>query len=131
MTESRGRLPSPWLTTLAIVAAVAVLALAGGAFDDDSSTDIVVVQLDDLPPEVSDTVDLVEAGGPFPYEEDGAVYGNREGILPEEPDGYYREFTVETLGSSDRGARRLVTGNGGEVYYTDDHYVSFVEVQLP
>ena len=50
------------------------------------------------------------------------------GPLPTEPDGYYREFTVVTPGSPDRGARRLIVGKNGEIYYTDDHYESFERV---
>ena len=52
----------------------------------------------------------------------------RVALLPFEGDGYYREYTVVTPGSSDRGARRIVTGARGEVFYTADHYGSFVEV---
>jgi ribonuclease T1 len=67
----------------------------------------------------------IEDGDPLPYEEDGQVFQNREGLLPPQPIGYYAEYTVETPGSPDRGARRLVIGDGGETYYTDDHYASF------
>jgi ribonuclease T1 len=83
---------------------------------------------DDLPAEAIGVLDLVEAGGPYPHRQDGSTFFNREGLLPFEPEGYYAEFTVETPGASDRGARRLVVGAGGEVFYTADHYVSFVEV---
>jgi ribonuclease T1 len=73
-----------------------------------------------------DTLDLIEAGGPFPYPQDGTVFQNREGILPDQNTGYYHEYTVETPGSSDRGARRIVTGEEQqEDYYTADHYESF------
>jgi ribonuclease T1 len=78
-----------------------------------------------LPPEGRATLALVASGGPFPYDRDGAVFRNREGILPQEARGYYREYTVVTPGSDDRGARRIVAGAGGERYYTDDHYRSF------
>ncbi|WP_199434932.1 ribonuclease domain-containing protein [Qaidamihabitans albus] len=88
-----------------------------------------VVALSALPPEAGDTWRLIEAGGPYPYpESDGTTFGNREKLLPEKPSGYYREYTVETPGSPDRGARRLVTGEQRELYYTGDHYVSFVVV---
>lgn len=87
-----------------------------------------VCALSDLPAEAGDTWRLIERGGPFPYDRDGAVFGNRERLLPAEGRSYYREYTVETPGSDDRGARRLVTGRGGELYYTDDHYESFVIV---
>lgn len=83
------------------------------------------VGVEALPPEAIDTLLLIEEGGPFPYGQDGATFQNREGILPDHPRGYYREYTVETPGSPDRGARRIVTGRDGERYYTDDHYDSF------
>lgn len=80
-----------------------------------------------LPPEAFDTIDLIQRGGPFPYRQDGKTFGNREGLLPDEARGYYREYTVPTPGSPDRGARRIVTGGSppSAWYYTDDHYRSF------
>lgn len=82
--------------------------------------------LADLPPEATETTELIHSGGPFPYpEKDGTVFSNREGILPACDDGYYHEYTVPTPGSPDRGARRIVTGEGGEFFYTGDHYESF------
>ena len=81
--------------------------------------------LADLPPEAGETVARIDAGGPFPYRQDDAVFQNREGLLPARPEGFYREYTVETPGSPDRGARRIVTGQDGEMYWTADHYDSF------
>jgi ribonuclease T1 len=78
-----------------------------------------------LPAQAQDTLKLIDAGGPFPYAKDGAVFGNFEGLLPGRRRGYYHEYTVRTPGESDRGARRIITGQGGEFYYTDDHYASF------
>ncbi|MDD2251984.1 MAG: ribonuclease domain-containing protein [Dehalococcoidales bacterium] len=78
-----------------------------------------------LPPEAIDTLQLIKDGGPFPFRQDGTTFHNFEGLLPEKPSGYYREYTVITPGSSDRGARRIVSGQAGEYYYTDDHYASF------
>jgi ribonuclease T1 len=89
-----------------------------------------VVALSELPAEAGAIFDRVEAGGPFRYHRDGATFENREGVLPDEPRGYYREYTVDTPGGSDRGARRIVTGGAGEVYYTEDHYDSFVRVAV-
>jgi guanyl-specific ribonuclease Sa len=85
-----------------------------------------------LPPEAIRTLQLIERGGPFPYDRDGTTFQNRERRLPEQPRGYYREYTVETPGSSDRGARRIVTGGQPpEVYYyTDDHYRSFRRLEI-
>jgi ribonuclease T1 len=64
----------------------------------------------------------------YPYREDGKTFQNREGLLPHEKTGYYREYTVDTPGSDDRGAQRLIYGSGKELYYTGDHYKSFVVV---
>lgn len=89
---------------------------------------VPTVRYEELPPEAHATIALIEQGGPFPYEKDGAVFQNREGRLPPRPSGYYREYTVVTPGEGDRGARRIVTGGGGEFYYTDDHYASFERV---
>lgn len=85
-----------------------------------------------LPPEAIATLQLIERGGPFPYDRDGTTFQNRERLLPDRPRGYYREYTVETPGSPDRGARRIVTGGRPpEVYYyTDDHYRSFRQVEI-
>jgi ribonuclease T1 len=81
--------------------------------------------LEELPPEALVTLQLIAAGGPFPYDQDGGTFQNREGILPDAPLDFYAEYTVETPGSPDRGARRLVVGDDLFVYYTDDHYDSF------
>ncbi|WP_158888895.1 ribonuclease domain-containing protein [Amycolatopsis anabasis] len=82
--------------------------------------------LDTLPKEATDTYNLIKKGGPFPFpEKDGTVFSNREGILPSCASGYYHEYTVITPGSPDRGARRIVTGSGGEFFYTADHYKTF------
>lgn len=85
-----------------------------------------------LPPEAITTLELIERGGPFPYDRDGTTFQNRERLLPDRPRGYYREYTVETPGSRDRGARRIVTGGQPpEVYYyTDDHYRSFRQLAV-
>lgn len=82
-----------------------------------------------LPREAQITINLIYKGGPFPYRQDGTIFRNREKRLPPAPVGYYREYTVPTPGSPNRGARRLVTGQGNEIYYTGDHYRSFVRVQ--
>lgn len=83
------------------------------------------MSINDLPSEALDTIKLIQNGGPYPYTQDNAVFSNREGLLPQESSGYYHEYTVKTPGSSDRGARRIIKGKGGEFYYTDDHYSSF------
>lgn len=88
------------------------------------------VALAELPKQGRATYELILKGGPFPYERDGVVFGNREQLLPKQPRGYYREYTVPTPGARNRGAKRIVCG--GQVpsqpkacYYTEDHYASF------
>ncbi|MDT0197420.1 ribonuclease domain-containing protein [Arthrobacter sp. AB6] len=78
-----------------------------------------------LPAEGRRVLELIRAGGPYRYSQDGQPFGNFERILPRRDRGYYREYTVPTPGESDRGARRIVAGADGEKYYTDDHYESF------
>ncbi len=90
-----------------------------------------VVAKAQLPREARDTIALIKRDGPFPYRQDGAVFQNRERLLPQRPRGYYHEYTVKTPGSPDRGARRIVTGDRGEFYYTQDHYDSFVRIWDP
>jgi ribonuclease T1 len=89
---------------------------------------IGTVALAELPREAQQTVALIKKGGPFPYKRDGVVFGNFEKRLPMHQRGYYHEFTVVTPGSRDRGARRVISGRDGELYYTDDHYESFRRV---
>lgn len=91
------------------------------------------IAVDRLPPEARATLALIRAGGPFPYDKDGTTFGNREGLLPRQARGYYREYTVKTPGSRDRGARRIVAGGDAQrpadLWYTDDHYRSFRRIR--
>jgi ribonuclease T1 len=126
----------PFAILLAIALALATGGCAAPAGSEvgsppavDEASGLPIVALDSLPPEAAETVELIDAGGPFQYDQDGAVFQNREGLLPEAPRGYYREYTVETPGSPDRGARRIVTGEGGERYWTADHYASFERIE--
>jgi len=86
-----------------------------------------------LPPEARATLALIRSGGPFPYRQDGTVFGNRERLLPTNEHGYYREYTVKTPGAKDRGARRIIAGGEPraprEIYYSDDHYRSFRRIR--
>ena len=84
---------------------------------------------EELPTEARNTLRLIDNNGPFPHYQDGVVFQNREGNLPRQARSYYHEYTVETPGSRDRGARRIITGDDGEFYYTDDHYANFYWVE--
>lgn len=83
----------------------------------------------ELPVQAHATIRLIKQGGPYPYERDGTVFHNYEKTLPRRETGYYREYTVRTPGLASRGARRIVAGAGGELYYTDDHYRSFRRIR--
>lgn len=84
-----------------------------------------MVRTADLPREAQETLTLIRQGGPFPYARDGAVFANREGRLPPAARGTYREYTVKTPGSRDRGARRIIAAGSDRFWYTADHYRSF------
>jgi ribonuclease T1 len=114
------------IAMLVITLAASLFGCSAKASDDlDPESGLKVVAFADLPKEAQDTLKLIDQGGPYPYSRDGVVFGNLEKILPKHDRGYYHEYTVKTPGEKDRGARRIVTGNAGERYYTDDHYESF------
>ena len=124
-----------WLTASV---GVAVAGRTGGwAHQDTAGVSQVTGQAEiarsELPAEGQETYRLILAGGPFPYEKDGVVFGNRERLLPRHPRGYYREYTVSTPGSRDRGARRIVCGgwqasHPEACFYSSDHYANFRQI---
>lgn len=95
---------------------------------DSVFSDLPPVETTRLPPEAIDTLSLIATDGPFPFDRDDLIFENREGLLPDRSIGHYREYTVITPGENDRGARRIVAGIDGELYYTADHYASFQEI---
>ncbi len=106
---------------------------AKGSLDETANTDtrkISTITVSQLPPQGQAMMALIYQGGPFKYDKDGTVFGNREKILPKQNRGYYREYTVKTPSERTRGARRIVCGGSKAAapdtcYYTDDHYASF------
>lgn len=82
-----------------------------------------------LPQVARDTLEVIRADGPYPFEEDDRTFQNREGILPDRPRGYYREYTVKKGTRGDRGPLRIVRGAGGDLYWTEDHYDSFRQIE--
>lgn len=141
--------PSRWLRRMSLSTALGVvvgMSVASAAFnpanardktpevaaadEQANAQDASSIALSALPREAQATYRLILAGGPFPYEKDGVVFGNREHQLPRHPRGYYREYTVKTKGSRNRGARRIVCGGSppdrpDACYYTGDHYANF------
>jgi ribonuclease T1 len=79
--------------------------------------------------DLAPTLARIEAGERDPHRNDGGVFGNREGRLPQKPSGYYREYVVRTPGISHAGPQRLIIGKQGEVFYTSDHYASFRRIR--
>jgi len=90
---------------------------------------IATVNAAELPREARQTIMLIRHGGPYPYKKDGVVFGNFERRLPLHERGYYREFTVPSPAAKDRGARRIILGKAGELYYTNEHYESFKRIR--
>jgi ribonuclease T1 len=127
--------------SIALLVVAIVLALVGpgrelfgpGEPGQPVVTAIGEIHVGQLPPEAREVLALIRQGGPFRYDKDGSVFRNREGLLPEQPAGYYAEYTVPTPGANDRGARRIVAGGRqrgmGDNYYTDDHYRSFRRIR--
>jgi ribonuclease T1 len=104
-------------------------AAPGSNGSQPGQSDLPLIAVSELPTEAKATLQLIEQGGPFPFSRDGVVFGNREGVLPEQPPGYYREYTVITPGAPDRGSRRIIVGEAGDRYYTSDNYASFREIE--
>ncbi|MBI4989703.1 MAG: ribonuclease [Rhodocyclales bacterium] len=112
-------------------------AVPAPARETHPAANILIVQVAALPAEARETLILIKRGGPFPDRKDGSVFGNFERHLPVRTRGHYREYTVPTPGARDRGARRIVAGQGGtgdvrtsgEYYYTADHYRSFRKIR--
>lgn len=119
--------------TLGPIVAAALLGLAAAPLQASALPETAQVALAELPSQARTTYRLIFKGGPFPYEKDGTVFGNRERLLPMGRRGYYREYTVKTPWSRDRGARRIVCGGIAPTqpeacYYTSDHYNSFRKI---
>jgi len=109
------------------------LSVAGEAGARQPATTGVTIALADLPSQGRATYRLILAGGPFVYDKDGSVFGNRERQLPAARRGYYREYTVKTPGARSRAGRRIICGGRRPTqpeacYYTSDHYASFRKI---
>jgi ribonuclease T1 len=125
------REPDTATTPVGSASPSASISVSTGGVPGAKASGLDVKSLSSLPAEAGATWKLIEANGPFPYpRNDGVTFQNREKRLPQQKAGYYKEYTVPTPGSPDRGARRLVTGSEKEVFYTGDHYSTFVVVDV-
>jgi len=113
----------------------AMLFLPAGAQADTlqpatvAQTDQASIGVAQLPAQARDTLRAIKRGGPFAYQRDGVIFKNYEHALPERRRGYYHEYTVKTPGRHNRGARRIISGAGGEYFYTADHYQTFRRIR--
>ena len=104
------------------------LALNGLPANKNAAVSLTPIKISFLPVEAQTTLKLIKRGGPFPYPRDGIVFKNYEGQLPTRASGYYHEYTVPTPGLTNRGAQRIIIGRRGELYYTNNHYRTFMEI---
>jgi ribonuclease T1 len=124
-----------WRRTLTVALLVLASAASAPAWSRnspaaDAKTADTTIAVAQLPVQGRDVLTLIDQGGPFRHDKDGTVFGNRERLLPLQPRGFYREYTVRTPGVSHRGARRIVCGGlkptqPEACFYTEDHYASF------
>jgi len=130
---ARGALALATVAAFALAVSAAAAVFAGAAQARAPAAALPAVTLAELPPQARETYRLIRTGGPFPHERDGGVFFNRERLLPPQPRGFYRAYTVPTPGATTRGARRIVCGGQQPTapeacFYTADHYASFKRI---
>ena len=112
-----------------LVVALLTVGMVSGSLAQAPSGQVPTISQQALPAQGVETYRNIQRGGPFPYEKDGVIFGNRERVLPMQKRGYYREYTIKSPGSRNRGAQRIVCGGPATApdacYYTADHYASF------
>ncbi len=124
---------TPWLVVISLAAMiVSPVEARNSAANRSQTTEILLA---DLPAQGKEVLIQIRQGGPFQYSKDGSVFGNREQLLPKQPRGHYKEFTVRTPGAKNRGARRIVCGGDlrshatSICFFTSDHYASFKRIK--
>ena len=123
------RLNSRLIALFAVIFALVSMPGEAGELPATGKNAIGIIAVAELPAEARDTLRAIKQGGPFAYDRDGVVFKNYERILPKQPRGYYREYTVKTPGVRHRGARRIVCGLPVECYDSADHYQSFKRIR--
>ena len=122
------RLNSHLIALFVLVFSLASMQVGAGELSPSGKDAIGIIAVANLPIEARDTLHAIKQGGPFAYPRDGVVFKNYERILPAQPRGYYREYTVKTPGAHNRGTRRIISGKLNEYYYTADHYKTFKRI---
>ena len=118
-----------WLVLLGMLLGLPLAVQARGHHSHDDNAVLASVAVAELPSEARATLQFIKQGGPFPFPRDGVVFSNFEKRLPQQPRGYYHEYTVKTPGARNRGARRIVCGTPVECYYSNDHYRTFQRIK--
>lgn len=78
--------------------------------------------------DVGPTLARIERGEKLRFSHDGIDFQNRERRLPRKPAGYYHEYVHPTKEIGGPGPQRIVTGKEGEIFYTHDHYETFLRL---
>jgi len=123
------RLNNRLIALFVVVFALASMPVDAGELPSLGKDAIGIIAVAELSVEARDTLHAIKQGGPFAYPRDGVAFKNYERILPKQPRGYYREYTVKTPGARNRGARRIICGKPVECYYTADHYQTFKRIR--
>ena len=122
------RLSSHLIALFVLVFSLASMQVGAGELPPSGKDAIGIIAVANLPIEARDTLHAIKQGGPLAYPRDGVAFKNYERILPAQPRGYYREYTVKTPGAHNRGTRRIISGKLNEYYYTADHYKTFKRI---
>lgn len=123
------RLNSRLIALFVLVFSLASMQVVAGELSPSGKEAIGIAAVTELPVEACDTLQIIKRGGPFAYPRDGVVFRNFERILPKQPRGYYREYTIKTPWAHSRGARRIISGAANEYYYSADHYKTFKRIR--
>lgn len=115
-----------------ILAASSIAGLAYARVPLVTPDHTATISIAEMPAQGAQTYAQITRGGPFPYDKDGTIFGNRERLLPIKNRGHYREYTVATPGVRHRGTRRIVCGGQPRApeacYYSADHYANFRKI---
>jgi ribonuclease T1 len=123
----------PFLGAAAGLVLAAAFFVGAEAFARATADALPEIAVAALPSQARELLKVIRSGGPFRFDRDGVMFGNREHILPAQARGYYHEYTVPTPGVATRGARRIVCGGPPKApaacFYSADHYQSFARIR--
>lgn len=129
MSRFKRRLNSRLIALVALLFTLAYMPTEAGELPLHGKNSMNIITVAELPAEARDTLRVIKRGGPYAYPRDGVIFKNYERILPQQPRGYYHEYTVKTPGARNRAGRRIIKGEVNEYYYTADHYQTFKRIR--